>query len=383
MASNRWPIAFTLKLRIVRGKGGGLNPNGGTTGMIEAGYGIPARTGAFDRLTPRRLLVTLAILAAALLVIAAVAIAVGAEHVSLSSIARIVASGVTGRSVDDLANERSIITQIRLPRVLMAILVGASLSVAGAAYQSLLRNPLADPGILGISTGAALGAIVAIAFASSIPVSRHAAAFAGALATTAVVYGLGQMRRGASSERLVLAGVITNTFLSSAVIHLLTTVPALSQKSAFSWLMGDLNGEIRVLPAAAILGVVGIAVIFLNARNLNMLMVGEEDAAALGVEVAKAKRMVYFAASLITGGAVAIGGVIGFVGLIIPHGVRLVGGSDNRLVIPGSAFAGAGFLLLADTIARTAVAPTEIHVGVITALIGAPVFIYLLRRTSS
>ena len=351
--------------------------------MIEAGYGILARSGSFERLTHRRLLVTLAALAATLFVLAAAAIAVGAEHVSITSIARILVSELTGRSIEPLAYERSIIMQVRLPRVLIAILIGASLSVAGAAYQSLLRNPLADPGILGISTGAALGAILAIAFASSLPVSRHVAAFAGALTTTAAVYWLGQLRRGASSERLVLAGVITNTFLSSAVIHLLTTVPALSQKSAFSWLMGDLNGEMSVLPGAATLGVVGIGVIFLNARNLNLLMVGEEDAAALGVEVERAKKTVYFAASLITGGAVAIGGVIGFVGLIIPHGVRLVGGSDNRLVIPGSALAGAGFLLLADTIARTVMAPTEIHVGVITALIGAPVFIYLLRRTSS
>ncbi|HEU4386324.1 MAG TPA: iron chelate uptake ABC transporter family permease subunit, partial [Blastocatellia bacterium] len=175
--------------------------------MIEVGYGILARSGSFERLTRRRLLLTLAALAAVLLVLAALAIGVGAQHLSLGSIARIFGAEITGRSIEHLANERSIVMQVRLPRVLMAILVGASLSVAGAAYQSLLRNPLADPGILGISTGAALGAILAIAFASSLPVSRHVAAFAGALTTTAAVYWLGQLRRGASSERLVLAGV--------------------------------------------------------------------------------------------------------------------------------------------------------------------------------
>jgi iron complex transport system permease protein len=351
--------------------------------VTETGYGFVARRASFERLTPRRLYTVLGILCVALVVVGVTAIAVGAESVSISSILKVIAGELTGNSATGLDQQRSIILQVRLPRVLMAVIVGAALSVAGAAYQSLLRNPLADPGILGISTGAALGAILAIAFAGSIPVSRHAAAFGGAVVTTIVVYSLGQVRRGASAERLVLAGVIANTFLSSAVIHLLTTAPALSQKSAFSWLMGDLNGELQLLPLPAALVLIGVAIIIVNARRLNLLMVGHEDAAALGVDVSRVNKTVYVAGSLITGAAVAIGGVIGFVGLIIPHAVRMVGGSDNRLVVPGSALAGAAFLLLADTIARIAVAPAEIHVGVITAIIGAPAFLYLMRRTGS
>jgi iron complex transport system permease protein len=254
--------------------------------------------------------------------------------------------------------------------------------VAGAAYQALLRNPLADPYILGISTGSALGAIIATVFAEAIPVGRPIAAFIGASLAIATVYVLGQTREGASSERLILAGVITNAFLSSLVIFLLTAVSGSNLRSVFSWLIGDLSGGARLLPVVAAFSVAGIAVIYANARSLNLLMMGEEDAAALGVEVKRLKITTYLAASLITGAATAASGVIGFVGLIIPHAIRLAAGSDNRLVIPAAAMAGGAFILLADTVARTVIAPQELHIGVITALVGAPVFIYLLRRTS-
>ena len=165
------------------------------------------------------------------------------------------------------------------------------------------------------------------------------------------------------------------------VIYLVTAVSGLRQRSVFSWLIGDLGGEPMLLPIVTALVTAGSVVIFVNARSLNLLMTGEDEARALGVEVDRVQLTIYIAASLVTGAAVAAGGVIGFVGLIIPHAVRLVGGSDNRLVVPGSALTGAAFLLFADTLARTVIAPSELHVGVITALIGAPVFIYLLRRT--
>jgi iron complex transport system permease protein len=166
------------------------------------------------------------------------------------------------------------------------------------------------------------------------------------------------------------------------VIYLVTAVSGLRQRSVFSWLIGDLGGEPRLLPLVTILVVIGSLLIFVNARSLNLLMTSDQEAMALGVDVNRVYVTVFLAASLITGAAVAVSGVIGFVGLIIPHAVRLVGGSDNRLVVPGSALVGAAFLLLADVIARTVVAPREMHIGVITALIGAPVFVYLLRRTS-
>ncbi|HEX5735845.1 MAG TPA: iron ABC transporter permease [Blastocatellia bacterium] len=335
-----------------------------------------------ERLTLRRLSVTLVVLLVVLLLFAVIALTVGSERIGLDAILRIIVSELTGGRADTPAEQVSIITDIRLPRVLMAVVVGAALSVAGAAFQALLRNPLADPGILGISSGSALGAIAATIFAESIPVSRPIAAFIGALITMGIVYFIGQGRRGGSTERLILAGVIVNAFLSSIVIYLLTAASGPRLRSVFSWLIGDLGGEPDLLPVAAALVALGIIIIFINSRGLNLLMTGEQEALALGVEVKRVQIAVYIAASLITGAGVAAGGAIGFVGLIIPHAVRLAGGSDNRLVIPGSALGGGAFLLFADTIARTVIAPLEIHIGVITAFIGAPVFVYLLRRTS-
>jgi iron complex transport system permease protein len=328
------------------------------------------------------LVFTLAVLGAAVVIVALVAIAIGGEHVSVTTVIKIVAGEVTGRAIDVPPEQRTIIADIRLPRVLMAIVVGAALAVAGAAYQALLRNPLADPGILGISSGAALGAITATVFADSLPVSRPVAAFIGAVITIAVVYALGQGKHGSGTERLILAGVIINALLSSIVIFLVTTAAGARQRSVLSWLIGDLSGESRLLPVITLFIAIGIAVVYVNARSLNLLMIGEENASALGVETRRVKIVVYLAASLLTGAAVAVSGAIGFVGLIVPHAVRLVGGSDNRLVVPASALAGGVFLMLADTLARTVVAPRELNIGVITSLVGAPVFVYLLRRTS-
>jgi iron complex transport system permease protein len=335
-----------------------------------------------ERLTQRRLLITIVVLFALVFVVACFAIAVGSEHVGLVAIFKIILAQVTGQNAEVLPEQQTIIAEIRLPRVMMAVIVGAALSVAGTAYQALLRNPLADPYILGVSTGAAVGAIAATVFAEQLPIGRPIAAFLGATLTISIVYFLGQTQRGASNERLVLAGVITNSFLSSGVIFLLTVASGSRLRSVFSWLIGDLSGDLKLLPIVAIFIFAGMAIIFLNARSLNLLMAGEEDAHALGVEVRRVQITVYLAASLITGASVAVSGVIGFVGLIIPHAVRLVGGSDNRLVIPASALTGALFLLFADTVARTVIAPRELHIGVITALIGAPVFVYLLRRAT-
>ncbi len=335
-----------------------------------------------QRLTKRRLLITLAVLLVVLVVVICIAVAVGSETIALGSIIKILFARITGATIDIPLEQQTIIADIRLPRVLLGAVVGAALAVAGSAYQALLRNPLADPYILGVSTGAALGAIAATVFAESFPIGRTLAAFLGATLTIGIVYFLGQTHRGASTERLILAGVIVNTFLSSAVIFLLTVAAGSRLRSVFSWLIGDLSGDVKLLPVIVLFILSGIAIIYLNARSLNLLMMGEEDALAMGVEVRRVQIVVFLAASLITGAAVAISGVIGFVGLIIPHAVRLTGGSDNRLVIPASALTGAIFLLLTDMVARTVVAPSELHIGVITALIGAPVFVYLLRRAN-
>ena len=204
----------------------------------------PAR--ARTRLTARRLVVTLSVLLIVVVVLIILAIATGSEHVSLDAIIKI----ATGHAAEVTSEQRVIVAGIRLPRVLMAVVVGAALSVAGAAYQALLRNPLGDPYILGVSTGGALCAIVATVFAESLQISRPLAAFVGASLTIAAVYALGQSKQGGSTERLILAGVIVNALLSSAVIFMVTTAGA-RQRSVISWLIGDLSGEARLLPAVA------------------------------------------------------------------------------------------------------------------------------------
>lgn len=283
-------------------------------------------------------------------------------------------------SLDD--QTRSILFDIRLPRIFLAACVGASLAAAGAGLQALLRNPLAEPYLLGVSNGAALGTMVAFVFFGAFELSRPIFAFAGAGLASVAVYQMARSRAGMSVERLVLSGVIITTFLSSIIVMLTTILDAARLRSFTFWLLGDLSQAttmgIYVSFAAA---VVGTLIIASQARGLNLMMVGERDALDFGVEVGRVRLLVFGAASLVVGAAVAASGSVGYVGLIVPHIVRLTVGSDNRVVVPLSAMVGAMFVVLADTVARTAIAPRELPVGAITALIGAPVFIYLLRRS--
>ncbi len=277
--------------------------------------------------------------------------------------------------------QRTILFDIRLPRILLGACVGASLAVAGAGLQSLLRNPLAEPYLLGVSNGAALGTMLAFVFFQSFEWSRPLLAFAGAGLATVAVYRMAKSRAGMNVERLVLSGVIVTTFLSSVIVMLTTLLDAAKLRSFTFWLLGDLsqatlNGVYISLGAAAI----GTVVLMSQAKALNLMMVGERDAFDFGVEVGRVRMLVFGASSLVVGAAVAASGSVGYVGLIVPHLVRLTVGSDNRLVVPFSAIAGAIFVVFADTIARTAIAPRELPVGAITALIGAPLFIYLLRK---
>ncbi len=277
--------------------------------------------------------------------------------------------------------QRSILFDIRLPRILLGACVGASLAVAGAGLQSLLRNPLAEPYLLGVSNGAALGTMLAFVLFESYEFARPVLAFAGAAVATLAVYRMAKSRSGMNVERLVLSGVIVTTFLSSVIVMLTTLLDAAKLRSFTFWLLGDLsqatlNGVYISLAAS----VIATIILSSQARGLNLMMVGERDAFDFGVEVGRVRMLVFAAASLAVGAAVAASGSVGYVGLIVPHLVRLTVGSDNRLVVPFSAIVGAIFVVFADTIARTAIAPRELPVGAVTALIGAPLFIYLLRR---
>lgn len=293
-----------------------------------------------------------------------------------------VSVGSESLSLFDLNDsERAILFDIRIPRVLLGACVGASLAVAGASLQALLRNPLAEPYLLGVSNGAALGTLIAFVFLDGYAFARPLLAFAGAGIATFAVYQMARSRTGMNVERLVLSGVIVTTFLSSIIVLLTSVLDAARLRGYTFWLLGDLSqathdGFYLTLATAT----VGTIVLSSQARALNLMMVGERDAFDFGVEVGRVRMIVFGVASLLVGTAVAASGSVGYVGLIVPHLVRLAFGSDNRLVVPLSAIAGAVFVVLADTLARTAIAPRELPVGAITALIGAPLFIYLLRR---
>ena len=314
----------------------------------------------------RRRIVSWIVLVSSLLAALALAVSLGSESISIFDLDQ---------------TERAIFFDIRLPRVLLAACVGASLAVAGAALQSLLRNPLAEPYLLGVSNGAALGTMLAFVFFEQFAFGRPLMSFAGAAIATFVVYQMARSRTGMNVERLVLSGVIVTTFLSSVIVLLTSLLDAARLRGFTFWLLGDLsqatmNGFYLTLAAS----VIGTIVLTSQARPLNLMMIGERDALDFGVEVGRVRLIVFGISSLLVGTAVAASGSVGYVGLIVPHLVRLSVGSDNRLVIPFSALAGAIFVVLADTLARTAIAPRELPVGAITALIGAPVFIYLLRR---
>ncbi|MEO8041596.1 MAG: iron ABC transporter permease [Acidobacteriota bacterium] len=277
--------------------------------------------------------------------------------------------------------DRAIFFDIRLPRVLLGACVGASLAAAGASLQALLRNPLAEPYLLGVSNGAALGTMIAFVFFEQFFFARPVFAFAGAGLATFTVYQMARSRAGMNVERLVLSGVIVTTFLSSIIVLLTSLLDAARLRGFTFWLLGDLsqatmNGFYLTLGAS----VIGTIVLTSQARPLNLMMIGERDAMDFGVEVGRVRMIVFGIASLLVGTAVAASGSVGYVGLIVPHLVRLAIGSDNRLVVPFSAIAGAVFVVLADTLARTVIAPRELPVGAVTALIGAPMFIYLLRK---
>lgn len=332
-------------------------------------------------LTPRRVLGVSLLLFAVLFVAVVLSLRMGAYPISIRDIVTTLANGVFGRR-DQIPSEFWLVVfGLRLPRIALGILVGAALSTSGAGFQALLRNPLADPYVLGVSSGAALGAIVSLIAAPLIPGLVQVGAFAGAAMTVAAVYFLGRRGGQLDSATLLLAGIISASFLSAVIMFLMTTLSGRDLRGMAFWLMGDLSAGPAVgLRWLYLLLIIGAGSIYTTASDLNLILTGEQEARHLGVNVRRVKIVVYVAASLLTGLAVSLSGAIGYVGLLTPHIMRMLFGTDYRLLIPTSAIGGAIVIILADLLARTVVAPTELPVGAMTAIAGAPVFIYLMRR---
>ena len=333
-------------------------------------------------LTLKRLLWTCGALAVVLLACMVLALNLGAVPISVTDLVLNLGRVAIGQS-DQLPTEyRLIVFDLRLPRILLGILVGAALSVSGASFQAMLRNPLADPFILGVSSGAAVGSILATLIAPRFTLITPLGAFLGAITTIAAVYFLGRREGELDSTTLLLGGIISASFLSAVVMFLMTALTGRDLRGTVFWLMGDLSTPIQPgLQWIFSVGLLaGIGAIYTTAADLNLLLTGEREAIHLGVDVTRVKLVVYVSASLLTGLAVSASGTIGYVGLLVPHAVRLLFGPDYRLLIPASALCGAIAIVLADTLARTVAAPTELPVGAMTAMAGAPLFIYLLRR---
>jgi cobalamin transport system permease protein len=340
-------------------------------------------------LTFRKLFFQCFILAVILFLVVIAALKFGAVPVSLYALGRDLLRVLLGQSSQISSDYGLIIQNIRFPRIILAILVGASLSVAGTSFQALLRNPLADPYVLGVSSGAAVGAILGLIAEPhlTLPPALGAlltplCAFLGAAATITVVYFLGRRQGQIDSTTLLLGGIITASFLSAIIVFLMGTVNSSNTRGMVFWLMGNLSTSFQKsvywFLAGGFLFATGI--IYTSANDLNILLSGEKEAMHLGVDVRRVRFVVYVAASLLTGLAVSVSGAVGYVGLIIPHIMRLIFGSDHRTLLPTAALGGAIAVVIADTLARIVVAPNELAVGAVTAVVGAPLFIYLLHR---
>jgi iron complex transport system permease protein len=318
----------------------------------------------------------------ALLLLAAVTI--GALVVGLQSGATWLAPrDVLAGLADPLAPGAAIVRGLRLPRVLLAFLVGGSLAVTGAALQALVRNPLADPYLLGISGGAGLGAVIAMALGRGGVFAVPLAAFAGALAAVAMVYRLSTVGgRPLDTNVLLLAGVVIGAFAGAVMSGILAVSDASQLRSAVNWLLGGFGAAgWATVGAFAAYAALPLALLWGTGRSLDLLTLGDEPALHLGAEVERTKRVAYFAASLLTAASVAACGIVGFVGLVVPHAIRRIATPLHRALLPMAFLAGGAFLVLADAVARTVVRPIELPVGVVTALVGVPVFAILLRKS--
>jgi cobalamin transport system permease protein len=344
-----------------------------------------ARMASGSVLTARRwsaVMAPLVVMSVALLLIC---LQFGTQWIGLSQIIDIVGQVLREGTVesDHIGTTGMILFQVRLPRVLLGFLVGACLASVGVVLQALLRNPLADPYVLGVSSGAALGVSLAILLGvgttmvtfSGLPLCG----FVGGLLSLVVVYRMAVSYGRLPIHALLLGGVILNAIFSAMIMFVTSIMEPNRSVGTMTWLMGTLTAP--SYPALAILACYlmgGLFLLFKQARRLNILTLGEESARSLGVETEHVKRLVYLLSALITGAVVSVSGMIGFIGMVIPHAVRLMLGADHRLLLPASALVGGMYLMIADTVARTLLTPAEIPVGIITALAGGPFFIYLL-----
>ncbi|MBF6560587.1 MAG: iron ABC transporter permease [Candidatus Binataceae bacterium] len=350
---------------------GGVAPGVKARGSAQGTPPIDGLAQAY--LTPARVATTLAILAAILIAVAIVAAAFGSVHISLI------------RAIADRASaDHAILFGVRMPRVVLGAIVGAVLAAVGAALQALVRNPLAEGGILGISGGGAFGAIVAMVIFSRLggaDAMVPLCAFGAALLSTLAVYRLALVDGRLEPFTLLLVGVIFNSFWGAAIMLVNSVVNFYFTHSIIFWLMGSFEAPTwREVAMVAVLGGAGCAVLMTRARDLNLLSLGDDEAAELGVEVDALRRTIFAVTSIMIGAAVSVSGIISFVGLIVPHILRVTLGADHRLLIPASILGGAAFTVAADLVARVAIAPAELPVGAITALCGGPFFIYVLRR---
>jgi iron complex transport system permease protein len=324
----------------------------------------------------RRAFFVLALLAVAAALSLLLSLAVGSVALTPGEVGAALLGG--GDEIrNPMANE--VVRNLRLPRALAAFACGGLLALAGALMQVLLRNPLADPYVLGISGGAAVGALAAMLLGVSVSFGLEAAAFVGALAAMWLVFGLSRGDGSWTQTRLLLTGVIVAAGCGAAVALMLSLAPDQKLRGMLFWLMGDAGEATDPLPPLLILAA-GLLVAMFFARELNLLARGPVLAATLGANVARLRLLLYFLASLLTATAVTSVGSVGFIGLVVPHLVRLALGNDQRLLLPAATLAGAALLTLADTLARSVVAPQQLPVGVLTALLGVPVFLFLLAR---
>ena len=335
-------------------------------------------------MSPRsRLAALLPLLALAAGAVALGALFMGSARISPRAVIAVLTGHAGGSGVADV-----IVLSLRLPRIAVAVLAGGALAVAGVGFQALTRNPLAEPSVLGVSSGAAFGVVTAQVFGLRAGVLEAfglaAFAFSGALVAGLAVFAIASRAGGLPVHTLILAGVIVSIFFSSAIAVLISVVDFDRLGGVIYWLLGNLAPiPAPALAVFAATAAVGFWLVLAEARRLNLLALGDEAALQLGVDAERVKRRIFTGAALLTAAAVAFAGPIGFVGLIVPHALRMMLGPDNRLLVPTALLAGGIFLLVADTLARNLVAPAELSVGVITSLCGAPFFVYLLRSRTA
>jgi iron complex transport system permease protein len=343
---------------------------------------------AWRRLAHRRRRIVLVMLSAATILTAILCLHLGAQPLRFADTLALFFSAGALPTSDLQSMHATILWQVRLPRILLALLVGGCLSLVGASLQALLRNPLADPYVLGVSSGAALGASLAMSIGLgktllswfTIPLW----AFLGGLGAVVLVYRIVSTNGRIPVHTLLLAGVIVNAILSAVILFVTSVLEPAALYRVMSWLMGTLMPpDGRALLFLAGTALAGTVMLLREMQALNLLALGEESALSLGLNVERVKRRLFFATALLTGAMVSVSGMIGFVGMIVPHIVRLLLGSDHRLLLPASWLLGGCFLMLSDAVSRVLLAPSELPVGVITALIGGPIFVFLLSRPSN